>query len=105
MRLCFEVFAKKKVFLDLFENFILYDHSGGRTAKILARNHQYLGVNEAIKAYERRELNKGKLGVFWHTQGSGKSYSMLFFAKKVRRKIQGTPTFVVLRIEKNLILK
>lgn len=88
--------CKKESFLDLFENFILYDHSGGRTAKILARNHQYLGVNEAIKAYERRELNKGKLGVFWHTQGSGKSYSMLFFAKKVRRKIQGTPTFVVL---------
>lgn len=88
--------CKKESFLDLFENFILYDHSGGRTAKILARNHQYLGVNEAIKAYERRELNKGKLGVFWHTQGSGKSYSMLFFAKKVRRKIQGTPTFVIL---------
>lgn len=88
--------CKKESFLDLFENFILYDHLGGRTAKILARNHQYLGVNEAIKAYERRELNKGKLGVFWHTQGSGKSYSMLFFAKKVRRKIQGTPTFVVL---------
>lgn len=88
--------CNKESFLDLFENFILYDHSGGRTSKILARNHQYLGVNEAIKAYERRELNKGKLGVFWHTQGSGKSYSMLFFAKKVRRKIQGTPTFVVL---------
>ena len=88
--------CNKGSFLDLFENFILYDHSGGRTSKILARNHQYLGVNEAIKAYERRELNKGKLGVFWHTQGSGKSYSMLFFAKKVRRKIQGTPTFVVL---------
>lgn len=40
--------CKKENFLDLFENFILFDHSGGHTAKILARNHQYLGVNEAI---------------------------------------------------------
>lgn len=88
--------CKKENFLDLFENFILYDHSGGHTAKILARNHQYLGVNEAMKAYEARKLNDGKLGVFWHTQGSGKSYSMVFFAKKVRRKMKGTPTFVIL---------
>ena len=88
--------CKKENFLDLFENFILYDHSDGHTAKILARNHQYLGVNEAVKAYEDRKLNDGKLGVFWHTQGSGKSYSMVFFAKKVRRKMEGTPTFVVL---------
>lgn len=88
--------CKKENFLDLFENFILYDHSNGHTAKILARNHQYLGVNEAMKAYAARKLNDGKLGVFWHTQGSGKSYSMLFFTKKVRRKMQGTPTFVIL---------
>ena len=88
--------CKKENFLDLFENFILFDHSDGHTAKILARNHQYLGVNEAMKAYAARKLNNGKLGVFWHTQGSGKSYSMVFFAKKVRRKMEGTPTFVVL---------
>ena len=88
--------CKKENFLDLFENFILYDHSNGHTAKILARNHQYLGVNEAMKAYAARKLNDGKLGVFWHTQGSGKSYSMLFFTKKVRRKMPGTPTFVIL---------
>ena len=88
--------CKKENFLDLFENFILYDHSGGHTAKILACNHQYLGVNEAMKAYTARKLNDGKLGVFWHTQGSGKSYSMVFFAKKVRRKMEGTPTFVIL---------
>lgn len=88
--------CKKENFLDLFENFILYDHSDGHTAKILARNHQYLGVNEAMKAYAARKLNDGKLGVFWHTQGSGKSYSMVFFAKKVRRKIEGAPTFVIL---------
>ena len=88
--------CKKENFLDLFENFILYDHSGGHTAKILARNHQYLGVNEVMKAYAARKLNDGKLGVFWHTQGSGKSYSMVFLAQKVRRKFEGSPTFLIL---------
>ena len=88
--------CKKENFLDLLENFILFDHSGGHTAKILARNHQYLGVNEAVKAYQARQLNNGKLGVFWHTQGSGKSYSMVFLAQKIRRKFSGSPTIVVL---------
>ena len=88
--------CRKENFLDLLENFILYDHSGGRTAKILARNHQYLGVNEAVKAYAGRKLNDGKLGVFWHTQGSGKSSSMVFLAQKIRRKFAGSPTFVIL---------
>ena len=88
--------CRKENFLDLFENFILYDHTDGKTAKILARNHQYLGVNEAVKAYEARKLNDGKLGVFWHTQGSGKSYSMVFLAQKIRRKFAGSPTVVVL---------
>ncbi len=88
--------CRKENFLDLLENFILYDHSDGKTVKILARNHQYLGVNEAVKAYEARKLNDGKLGVFWHTQGSGKSYSMVFLAQKIRRKFAGSPTIVVL---------
>ncbi len=88
--------CKKENFLDLLENFILYDHSGGRTTKILARNHQYLGVNEAVKAYESRKQRNGKLGVFWHTQGSGKSYSMAFLAQKIRRKFAGSPTFIIL---------
>ena len=88
--------CKKENFLDLLENFILYDHSDGRTVKILSRNHQYLGVNEAVKAYAARKLNDGKLGVFWHTQGSGKSYSMVFLAQKIRRKFPGSPTIVVL---------
>ena len=88
--------CQKETFLDLLENFILYDHSGGHTVKILARNHQYLGVNEAVKAYEARKLNDGKLGVFWHTQGSGKSYSMVFLAQKIRRKFEGSPTIVIL---------
>lgn len=88
--------CKKENFLDLLENFILFDHSDGNIVKILARNHQYLGVNEAAKAYEARKLNNGKLGVFWHTQGSGKSYSMVFLSQKIRRKFEGSPTIVVL---------
>lgn len=88
--------CKKENFLDLLENFILFDHSDGHTVKILTRNHQYLGVNEAVKAYESRKLNDGKLGVFWHTQGSGKSYSMVFLAQKIRRKYVGSPTIVIL---------
>ena len=88
--------CKKENFLDLYENFILYDHSDGKTTKILARNHQYLGVNEAVKAYGERQLREGRLGVFWHTQGSGKSYSMLFLAQKIRRKFPGSPTIVIL---------
>ena len=88
--------CKKENFLDIFENFILYDHSNGNTAKIMARNHQYLGVNEAAKAYADRKLNNGKLGVFWHTQGSGKSYSMAFLSQKIRRKFAGSPTIVIL---------
>ena len=88
--------CKKENFMDLLENFILYDHSDGKTVKILARNHQYLGVNQAIEMYKQREYVNGKLGVFWHTQGSGKSYSMLFLARKIRRKFEGSPTIVVL---------
>src|ERR1035441_1893162 len=48
-------------------------------------NHQFLGVNNAIAAVQEIKDNKGKLGVFWHTQGSGKSYSMVFFSQKVLR--------------------
>lgn len=88
--------CNKRNFIDLLENFILYDHSDGRTVKILSRNHQFLGVNQAIEVYRQRKLRDGKLGVFWHTQGSGKSYSMLFFAQKINRKFVGSPTFVVL---------
>lgn len=88
--------CKKENFLDLFENFILYDHSDGKLVKILARNHQFLGVNKAVEAYRNRVALEGRLGIFWHTQGSGKSYSMLFLAQKIRRKFVGSPTIVVL---------
>jgi len=82
-------------FLDIFENFILFDHGPTPTAKILARNHQYLGVNEAVQAYRERKIRDGKLGVFWHTQGSGKSYSMVFLARKILQRCGGSPTFLI----------
>ena len=83
--------CSKANLLDLFENFIVYDESAGGLAKILARNHQFLGVNRAVEA-----ATDGKLGVFWHTQGSGKSYSMVYFTRKVHRKIGGNFTFLIL---------
>ena len=94
--------CNRETFLDLLENFLLFDHSGGHTEKILARNHQYLGVNEAVKAYRARRFNDGKLGVFWHTQGSGKSYSMVFLAQKIRRKFGGSPTFLIVTDREDL---
>ena len=138
--------------LDIVENFILFDDSKpGATRKVLARNHQVLGVNRAVASVARQEELKlefpsdrrlrhrvvelpleplvevenesmpgraeaaspfipegpvaiverahpdlGRLGVFWHTQGSGKSYSMAFFAEKVRRKLEGNFTFLLM---------
>ncbi len=92
----------KRNFMDLVENFILFDDSTGRTVKILARNHQFLGVNRAIQAVGQRDEREGKLGVFWHTQGSGKSYSMVFFTRKVHRKLGGNVTFVILTDREDL---
>ncbi|MBT1073948.1 type I restriction endonuclease subunit R [Geobacter grbiciae] len=86
----------KANFLDMVENFIVFDDSAGESRKILARNHQYLGVNRAVEAVRDRKLRNGKLGVFWHTQGSGKSYSMVLFTRKVHRKLGGNFTFLVL---------
>ncbi len=86
----------KRNFLDLVENFILFDESSGETRKILARNHQFLGVNRAVEAVRERKERVGKLGVFWHTQGAGKSYSMVMFTRKVHRKLGGNFTFLVL---------
>jgi type I restriction enzyme R subunit len=86
----------KATFMDLFENFILFDDSGGETRKIAARNHQYLGVNRAIEKVKNRKALNGKLGAFWHTQGSGKSYSMVMFSRKIHRKLGGNFSFVIL---------
>jgi type I restriction enzyme R subunit len=85
----------KKKFLDITENFILFFESKHGTIKILAKNHQYLGVNNAIETFLQTGKTKGRLGVFWHTQGSGKSYSMIFFSQKILRKIAGNWTFVI----------
>ena len=145
--------------LDIVENFILFDESKpGTTRKIIARNHQVLGVNRAVASVSRQEELKrefppeqrlkyrivdlplkasaprqslpaaplaaetvspyipkgpvniverahpdlGRIGVFWHTQGSGKSYSMVFFAEKVRRRREGNFTFLLMTDRKDL---
>jgi type I restriction enzyme R subunit len=150
--------AKERL-LDLVENFVLFDDSrAGGTRKIVARNHQVLGVNSAVASVVRQEELKrryppserlieyrvpkpelrkvaeappansaytatasdgglgheelplvkrahedlGRLGVFWHTQGSGKSYSMAFFAEKVRRVIPGNFTFLLMTDREDL---
>ena len=82
-------------FLDLVENFCLFQEAPGGLIKLTAKNHQYLGVNNALAALADIRQRAGKLGVFWHTQGSGKSISMMFFAQKVLRKVPGNWTFVV----------
>ena len=81
--------------LDVVENFILFQEVPGGLIKILAKNHQYLGVNNALASLRDIEGNRGRLGVFWHTQGSGKSFSMIFFSQKALRKLGGTYTFVI----------
>ena len=87
--------CSKEKLIDLFENFIAYEDSGGKIIKILAKNHQYHGVNNVIGNVKSVDDLKGKLGVFWHTQGSGKSYSMYFFAEKIHRKFYGSYTIVI----------
>jgi len=88
--------------LDIVENFILFMEAQGGLIKLVGKNHQYLGANNAIEALGQTENNKGKLGVFWHTQGSGKSISMIFFAQKIFRKIPGNWTFVVVTDRREL---
>ena len=88
--------------LDIIENFTLFMDAQGGVMKLTAKNHQYLGVNSVVEALGTKELNQGKLGVFWHTQGSGKSISMIFFAQKVLRKIPGGWRFVIVTDRKEL---
>ena len=82
-------------FLDLVENFIAFEEDKVGLVKKLAKTHQFLGVNRALRAVDDIKDNRGRLGVFWHTQGSGKSLSMLFFARKVLRKKPGDWTFLI----------
>jgi len=82
--------------LDLVENFTLFSEHKTGLVKIVGQNHQFLGVNNAIRSMlEARRMGHGRAGVFWQTQGSGKSYSMVFFAQKVLRKVPGDWSFVV----------
>jgi type I restriction enzyme R subunit len=82
--------------LDLVENFTLFSEHKAGLVKVLGQNHQLLGVNNAIRSMlEARKLGHGRGGVFWQTQGSGKSFSMVFFAQKVLRTQAGNWTFVV----------
>jgi type I restriction enzyme R subunit len=82
--------------LDLVENFTLFSEHKAGVVKILGQNHQFLGVNNSIVSMlEAKKLGHGRGGVFWQTQGSGKSFSMVFFAQKVMRKLAGNWTFVV----------
>jgi len=85
----------RRRFLDYVENFIVYQEERGGLVKKPAKNHQYLGVCQAIHGVQKLGENRGRLGVFWHTQGSGKSLSMVYFAQKVLRALPGNWTFVV----------
>jgi len=79
--------------LDYVENFVLFHKE---TTKIIAQNHQFMGVNQAFERFLNRDELGGKLGVFWHTQGSGKSFSMIFYVRKIFRKVMGNFSFVVI---------
>lgn len=104
--------CQKQRLLDMFENFIFFDDSAGQAVKIIARNHQFIGVNLAVENFKKQterfesgEISleeKQKLGVFWHTQGSGKSYSMAFFCQKIHHKFTGSYTFLIVTDRKEL---
>lgn len=84
---------KKENLIDYIENFVIFEN---QRVKLIAKNHQYLGVNNLMESLRQKEALNGKLGVFWHTQGSGKSYSMVMFTRKVKRKINGNFTFLII---------
>lgn len=90
---------RKERLIDYIENFVMFYNQKN---KILAKNHQYLGVNNLFESVKRRRELRGKLGVFWHTQGSGKSFSMVFFTRKVMRKIPGNFTFLIITDREDL---
>ncbi len=86
----------KSRLLDLVENFILFSEHKAGLVKIVGQNHQFLGVNNAIAAsLKARTEGHGRGGVFWQTQGSGKSFSMVFYSQKILRTVPGDWTFVI----------
>lgn len=98
--------CSKYELLDLIENFVAYLERPGGPIKVVARNHQFLGVNAAIENLHRiRASGEKRLGVFWHTQGSGKSLSMLWFTQKVLRRVAGSWTFVMVTDRSELDLQ
>ena len=98
--------CRKERLLDLVENFTIFQDLPGGLIKLVARNHQYLGVNNALARLSELSTapqeERGRLGVFWHTQGSGKSVSMIFFTQKVLRTIEGNWTFVIVTDREDL---
>ena len=74
---------KKERLIDILQNFICFDHKDGRTAKIMGAYHQYFAVNKALVKTDKAIGGNGKIGVFWHTQGSGKSLSMVFYVHQL----------------------
>ena len=89
----FEGIFRRERFIDILQNFLCFDHKDGRTAKIMAAYHQYFAVNKALVKTGKAIGGDGKIGVFWHTQGSGKSLSMVFY---VHRLIQLYPQCTIL---------
>ncbi|MFR2949145.1 MAG: type I restriction endonuclease subunit R, partial [Akkermansia muciniphila] len=91
----FEGLFQKQRLLDVLKNFICFSNNGKETVKILAGYHQYFAVKKAIESTRNATLTDGKGGVFWHTQGSGKSLSMVFYAHLLQEALE-SPTIVVL---------
>ena len=92
----FEGIFPQERLTDILQNYLCFDHKDGRAAKVMGAYHQFFAVNKALRraaeAYENRD---GKGGVFWHTQGSGKSFSMVFFVHKLLMKSPGLTVVVV----------
>ena len=91
----------KEHFMDILQNFICFDHDQGKTRKIMTAYHQYFAVNKALDRTRKAMESDGKIGVFWHTQGSGKSLSMVFFAHQLIQKFPEV-TIVVVTDRKDL---
>lgn len=91
----FEGMFIKERLLDIIKNYICFSNEGLKQFKILAGYHQYFAVNKAIESTKRAMVTDGKGGVFWHTQGSGKSLSMVFYAHLLQ-EVLDSPTLVVL---------
>lgn len=91
----FEGMFTKERLLDIIKNFICFSNEGLKKYKILAGYHQYFAVNKAIESTKHATVTDGKGGVFWHTQGSGKSLSMVFYAHLLQEALD-SPTIVVI---------